>query len=184
MAMEQTMEVELGWKAADFDLPGADGKRHTLDSVRGPKGTVVIFMCNHCPYVKAALDMMIEDVKALAPKGIGAVAIMPNDVAAYPDDSLENMARLVRAKGLPFPYLIDETQAVAKAYGAACTPEFYGFDANLGLKYHGRLAEFTRLAAAPNARHEMREAMEMIAETGEGPRDQKPAIGCSIKWRR
>ncbi len=184
MAMTQTDGVSLGWTAADFDLMGADGKRHSLASVRGEKGTLVIFMCNHCPYVKAALDMMIEDVNALKSKGIGAVAISSNDVEAYPDDSLENMARLARDKALPFPYLIDETQEVARTYGAACTPEFYGFDADLKLKYHGRLAEFTRLAAAPDAKHEMRDALIMIAETGEGPKDQKPAIGCSIKWRR
>ena len=183
MALSQTMGVEFGWHAADFDLMGADGRRYSLKDVRGPRGTLVIFMCNHCPYVQAALDMMIADARGLRPMGIGSIAIMPNDVAAYPADSLENMAKLADEKGLPFPYVIDETQAVARVYGAACTPEFYGFNADLELKYHGRIADFSGLAPVANAKHEMFDALAMIAATGEGPLEQKPSIGCSIKWR-
>ncbi|HKJ73367.1 MAG TPA: thioredoxin family protein [Alphaproteobacteria bacterium] len=183
MAASQTMDLDLGWKAADFDLLGADGHRYTLEKIRGPRGTLVIFMCNHCPYVKAALDMIIADVRGLTAMGIGTVAIMPNDVEAYPGDSLENMAKLAEDMHLPFPYVIDETQAAAKAYGAVCTPEFYGFNADLELKYHGRIAEFSHLQPVANAKHEMFDALAMIAATGEGPADQKPCMGCSIKWR-
>jgi len=183
MSANQTVEVRSDRSAIDFNLLGADGKRYSLQDVRGPLGTLVIFMCNHCPYVKAALDMMIADVRGLRPLGVGAVAIMPNDVSTYPADSIENMAKLADERCLPFPYLLDETQAVARAYGAACTPEFFGFNADLQLKYHGRIAEFSSLKPVPNAKHEMFDAMAMIAATGEGPRDQKPSIGCSIKWR-
>ncbi len=183
MSASQTLEMRQDWIAADFNLLGADGKRYTLRDVQGPRGTLVIFMCNHCPYVQAALDMMIADVRGLGPMGIGAVAIMPNDVAAYPADSIENMGRLADEKRLPFPYLLDDTQAVARAYGAVCTPEFYGFNADLQLKYRGRIAEFSQLRPVPNAKHEMFDAMSMIAATGEGPLDQKASIGCSIKWR-
>ena len=183
MSLSQTMGVGFGWRAADFDLKGTDGRRYTLNDVRGPRGTLVIFMCNHCPYVQAALNMMIADVRGLQPMGLGAVAIMPNDVSAYPADSLENMAKLADERCLPFPYLIDETQAVARAYSAVCTPEFYGFNSDLELKYRGRIADFSGLVPVANAKHEMFDALTMIAATGEGPLEQKPGIGCSIKWR-
>lgn len=173
---------EFGWKAPDFRLKGTDGEWHTLESLRGPKATLVVFMCNHCPYVKAILDRLIRDARDLAALGVSTVAINANDPAAYPEDSFANMVRVARDKGFPFPYLYDETQAVARAYGAACTPDFFGFNADLELQYRGRLDE-TRTQAVPAARRELFEAMRRIAETGQGPQDQVPSMGCSIKWR-
>lgn len=178
-----TPVCEFGWKARDFDLEGVDGKRHTLDDVRGEKGTLVMFLCNHCPYVKAVIDDLISGVAELADEGIGAVAIMSNDTDAYPADRFENMAAWSREKGFPFPYVIDPSQEVARAYDAVCTPDFFGFDADLGLQYRGRIAELRNLAPLPGGRRELFEAMREIAATGKGPRDQVPSMGCSIKWR-
>ena len=170
-------------KAPAFDLPGVDGKRHSLASARGPKGLIVMFICNHCPYVKAVIDRIVRDCGELAPHGIGSIAVMPNDPADYPEDSLDNMKRLAAAKRFPFPYVIDETQDVARAYGVVCTPEFFGFNAASELQYHGRL-DASRRDPVPNARREPFEAMERIAETGTGPKEQFPSVGCSIKWRK
>jgi peroxiredoxin len=173
---------EFGWKAPDFRLEGTDGAWHALDSLSGPKATLVVFMCNHCPYVKAILDRLIRDARDLAPLGVATIAICANDPVAYPEDSFENMVRVAREKDFPFPYLHDETQEVARAYGAVCTPDFFGFNAALELQYRGRLDE-TRTQAVPGVRRELFEAMRQIAETGHGPRDQVPSMGCSIKWR-
>lgn len=170
-------------KAPHFDLLGVDGKRHTPASARGPNGLVVMFICNHCPYVKAVIGRIVRDCKELAAQGIGSIAVMPNDPADYPEDSFENMRRAARDKGFPFPYVFDETQEVAKAYGAACTPDFFGFDAKLELQYRGRL-DASRREALPDARRELYEAMLEIARTGNGPAEQIASIGCSIKWRR
>jgi peroxiredoxin len=174
---------DFGWPAKDFDLEGVDGKRHTLDDVRGEKGTLVMFLCNHCPYVKAVIDDLIAGVTELAGEGVGAVAIMSNDTDGYPADSFENMAAWSREKGFSFPYLIDSSQEVARAYDAVCTPDFFGFDADLGLQYRGRIAELRNLGPLPGGRRELFEAMKDIAATGKGPRDQVPSMGCSIKWR-
>lgn len=174
---------DFGQPAIDFDLPGVDGRRHTLASARGPRGLLVMFICNHCPYVKAVLDRIIRDTRELAPLGIGSVAIMSNDPSDYPEDSFDNMVRLARERNFPFPYLLDESQAVARAYGAVCTPDFFGYDANLELQYRGRLDESRKEAAPADARRELFEAMRAVAETGQGPRQQTPGIGCSIKWR-
>lgn len=173
---------EFGWKAVDFDLLGVDGKRHTLAEVRGPNGTLVMFICNHCPYVKAVLDRIIRDTRELKDYGVGSVAIMPNDTERYPDDSFENMKRLARQKNLPFPYVIDETQALARAYDAVCTPDFFGFNKDLELQYRGRL-DASRTEPVPNARRELFEAMAEIARSGQGPKEQIASMGCSIKWR-
>jgi len=151
--------------------------------VRGPKGLVVMFICNHCPYVKAVLGRMIRDVNDLKALGIGAVAISSNDVASHPEDSFENMAALARERGLPFPYLYDESQAVARAYDAVCTPDFFGYDKDLKLRYRGRLDASRKETAPADARRELFEAMKMVAETGHAPAEQQPALGCSIKWR-
>jgi peroxiredoxin len=183
MVSTETSVCDFGWKAVEFDLPGVDGKRHTLASARGPNGLLVMFICNHCPYVKAVIDRIVRDAEELAGHGVGAIAIMSNDPADYPEDSFDNMKRVAREKSFPFPYVLDETQEVAKAYGAVCTPDFFGFNAKLELQYRGRL-DASRREAVPGARRELYEAMLQIARTGEGPREQTPSIGCSIKWRR
>ncbi len=174
---------EFGWKAVEFDLEATDGRRYRLVDLRGPKGTLVMFICNHCPFVKAAIGRIVDDVEALRPLGIGAVAIMPNDTAAYPEDSFDNMKRFAERHGFHFPYLIDRSQAVAEAYGAVCTPEFFGFNAALELQYHGRLDDGRTGQPSPGARRELLEAMRQIAATNEGPREQLHTMGCSIKWR-
>lgn len=173
----------LGMTAPDFNLEGTDGRRYRLADVRGPKGTLVMFICNHCPYVKAVLDDIVRDAAELTPHGIGAIAIMPNDTAAYPADSFENMRRLATERRLPFPYVIDPTQEVARAYGAVCTPDFFGFDAGLELRYRGRLHALRNLQRVPNSPRELFDAMVEIARTGKGPAAQNAAMGCSIKWR-
>jgi len=182
MVSTETSICDVGWQAVDFDLPGVDGKRHTLASARGPQGLLVMFICNHCPYVKAVIDRIVRDCKDLAAQGVGSIAIMSNDPADYPEDSFDNMKRVARDRGFPFPYVRDETQEVAKAYGAVCTPDFFGFNARLELQYRGRL-DASRRDPLPNARRELYEAMLQVARTGTGPREQTPSIGCSIKWR-
>jgi len=182
MVATETKVCNFGWQAVDFDLPGVDGKRHSLASARGPNGLLVMFICNHCPYVKAVLDRIVRDCSELAGHGIGSIAIMSNDPAAYAEDSFENMQRVAREKNFSFPYVLDETQAVAKAYDAQCTPDFFGFNAKLELQYRGRL-DASRTSPVPNARRDLFEAMLQVARTGQGPKDQIPSIGCSIKWK-
>jgi peroxiredoxin len=183
MVSTPTPVCDFGWKAVDFDLPGVDGQRYTLDAVRGPNGLLVMFICNHCPYVKAVIDRIVRDTKELKHYGIGSIAIMSNDPTDYPEDSWDNMVRIAREKQFPFPYVLDETQAVAKAYGAVCTPDFFGFNANLELQYRGRLDESRKETAPEGVRRDLFEAMKQIAQTGQGPREQIPSIGCSIKWK-
>jgi len=173
---------DFGWKAVDFSLDGVDGRIHGLQDVRGDAGTLIMFICNHCPYVRAVIDRLVKDVKALQEIGIGVAAIMPNDTEAYPADSFENMKAFAAEHGFTFPYLIDRTQEVARAYDAVCTPDFFGFDADLGLQYRGRL-DASRMEVVPDARSELLEAMRGVAETGQGPQDQIASMGCSIKWR-
>jgi peroxiredoxin len=183
MVAMETPVCDFGWPAPDFALKGTDGRTYRLKDVAGDKGTLVVFMCNHCPYVKAVLDRIVRDAAELRDYGVNTVAIMPNDTAAYPDDSFENMRALAEEKAFPFPYLIDETQETARAYNAVCTPDFYGFDADLGLQYRGRLDESRKQTAPEGARRDLFEAMKQVAETGRGPAEQIPSIGCSIKWR-
>jgi len=173
---------DFGAKAIDFDLLGVDGRRYTLATVRGENGTLVMFICNHCPYVQAILDRLVRDTAELASHGVSAIGIMPNDTEGYPEDSFENMKRVAESHRFPFPYAIDETQAVARAYGAICTPDFFGYNAALELQYRGRL-DASRTSPVPNARRELFEAMAEVARTGRGPKEQQPSIGCSIKWR-
>jgi peroxiredoxin len=177
-----TPQPALGSPAPPFELPGVDGRRHTLASACGPNGLVVMFICNHCPYVKAVIDKIVRDMRDLASEGVGSVAIMSNDPADYPEDSFENMKAVARQHAFPFPYLLDETQDVARAYGAICTPDFLGFDRDLRLAYRGRLDDSGRSAKEGN-RRELYEAMVTIARTGKPPAGQAPSIGCSIKWR-
>ncbi len=178
----QTPICDFGWKAPDFNLEGIDGRRYSLEDVRGAKGTLVMFICNHCPYVRAVIDRIVRDAAALKDEGIGAVAIMSNDTEAYPDDSFDNMKRFAAQHRFTFPYLIDRTQEVARAYDAVCTPDFFGFNKDLELQYRGRLDESKR-EAVPGARRELYQAMRQVAETGKGPTDQIASMGCTIKWR-
>jgi peroxiredoxin len=180
---EQTPVCNFGWKAPGFTLPGVDGNTYSLHELRGPKGTLVMFICNHCPYVKAVIDRIVRDVNELRPLGVNAVAISSNDVEHYPEDSFDNMKRFAEAHHFSFPYLFDESQEVARAYDAVCTPDFFGFNADLELQYRGRLDESRKEAAPPHVRRDLFEAMKQIAETGQGPREQIPSMGCSIKWK-
>ena len=180
--MPETPICNFGEPAKPFDLPGTDGRRYTLEDVRGRNGTLVMFICNHCPYVKAVLDRIIRDAKDLREHGIGVVAINANDPVTYPDDSFDNMKRIAEARQLPFPYLFDESQEVARAYGAVCTPDFFGYNADLELQYRGRL-DASKTSPVPGAIRELYEAMVQIAETGRGPEQQTPSMGCSIKWK-
>jgi peroxiredoxin len=183
MASLETPVCDFGWKAVDFDLPGVDGKRYDLASAKGENGLLVMFICNHCPYVKAVQDRIIRDVNELKQYGINAIAIMSNDPADYPEDSFENMALIAKQLNYPFPYVWDETQEIAKQYGAVCTPDFFGFNGNLELQYRGRLDASRKEAAPADVRRDLFEAMLQVAKTGRGPAEQIPSIGCSIKWR-
>jgi len=172
----------LGAAAPAFALPDLDGRIVRLADVRGPRGTLILFICNHCPYVRSVIGRIVEDARILQAEGIGVAAIMPNDYRAYPADAPEAMRTFAAEHGFPFPYLLDESQAVARAYDAVCTPDFFGYDAGMRLQYRGRLDE-SKTVAVPNARRELLEAMRQIAATGLGPVDQIPSMGCSIKWR-
>ncbi len=172
----------FGEKAKPFELLATDGKRYTLEDVQGPKGTLVMFICNHCPYVRSILDRIVRDVRDLEAHGISAVAIMSNDTVNYPDDSFENMTKLAEARNFPFLYLFDESQEVARAYDAVCTPDFFGYNADLELQYRGRL-DASKTTPIPNAVRDLFEAMVQVAETGKGPKDQIASMGCSIKWK-
>jgi peroxiredoxin len=172
----------LGTQAPTFRLPATDGKTYSLEDIAGPRGMVLVFICNHCPYVKAVIDRMAADARVLTAEGIGFAAICSNDAVNYPDDSFDNMRRFAEAHRLGFPYLHDEDQSVARAYGAICTPDFFGYDSALTLRYRGRLDEGRTTPPPPNARRELVEAMRAIAE-GKTPGEQIPSVGCSIKWK-
>ena len=182
MALKQPPVCNFGWKAPDFALKGVDGKTYSLKHVRGSKGTLIVFICNHCPYVIAVIDRLASEARALQALGIGVIAIMPNDTKSYPEDSFDNMKAFAKAHDFTFPYVIDETQAITHAYDAVCTPDFFGFNAKDELQYRGRLDE-SGMRIVKNARRELFEAMKQVAETGRGPKDQTPSMGCSIKWR-
>jgi peroxiredoxin len=183
MASLETPVCDFGLAAPDFNLKGVDGKHWTLQDCVGENGLLVMFICNHCPYVKAVRERIIRDANELREYGINCVAIMSNDSVQYPDDSFENMQKIAQQYHYPFPYLLDETQEVAKAYGAVCTPDFFGYNAKLELQYRGRLDESRKETAAPDVRRDLFEAMVEVAKTGKGPQEQIPSIGCSIKWR-
>jgi peroxiredoxin len=173
---------DFGWKAPAFKLPATDGKSYALSDLRGPKGTLVVFICNHCPYVKGVIDRLVAEAKELKALGINTVAINANDAAAYPEDSFPNMIAFAKQHHFPFPYLYDESQDIARAYGAVCTPDFFGFNAKDELQYRGRL-DVSKREAVPGARRDLYEAMKQVAETGHGPKDQIASMGCSIKWK-
>lgn len=174
--------VVLGIQAPDFSLQATNRRWYALDEVMGENGAVIVFICNHCPYVKAVADRMANDALVLAEEGIGFAAISSNDVEAYPQDSFDNMLRFAESHEFAFPYLHDETQEVARAYGAECTPDFFGLNAAGEIQYRGRIDEGRTELPPVGARRELIEAMRLIAETGIGPSRQNPSVGCSIKW--
>ncbi len=182
MAVE-TPICDFGWKAPDFSLPATDGKTYSLADIRGPKGTLIMFICNHCPYVKAVIGRIVRDAAAVQALGIGAAAVCANDAESYPEDSFEKMGEFARANGFAFPYLHDESQVVARAYDAVCTPDFFGFDADLGLQYRGRLDASRRETGPEDLERELYQAMARMARSGRGPEHQIPSMGCSIKWK-
>jgi peroxiredoxin len=182
MALTTANICDFGWKAHDFALKGVDGKIYSLADIRGPKGTLIVFVCNHCPYVKASIDRIVAEANALRQTGIGTIAIMPNDTDAYREDSFDNMKTFAAKHGFTFPYVIDETQETARVYGAQCTPDFFGFNADDELQYRGRL-DASRMTKVANARRDLFEAMSQVAETGQGPQEQFASMGCSIKWK-
>jgi peroxiredoxin len=173
---------ELGSTAPDFRLPGVDGRVHALADVRGPNGVLIAFICNHCPYVQAIRARLVRDARELQALGIGVAAISSNDAVAYPQDSFDNMRRVAADWKFPFPYLYDESQRVARAYGAVCTPDFFGYDAALTLRYRGRL-DSSGKQASPDAVRELYEAMRRVAAGKPAPAEQHPSIGCSMKWK-
>ena len=173
---------DFNWPAPDFALPATDGRTYRLGDIAGENGTLVMFICNHCPYVLAILDRIIRDARDLQGLGVGVAAICSNDAVSYPADNFENMQAMARKHEFPFPYLHDADQTVARDYGAVCTPDFFGFNADLGLQYRGRLDASRASAGAADLRRDLFEAMRQVAETGKGPEDQVPSMGCSIKW--
>ncbi len=183
MVRLETPVCEFGKPALDFKLPGIDGRNWTLEECRGPRGLLVMFICNHCPFVKAIRERLVRDTRELRALGVHSVAIMSNDTALYEEDSFENMQAVAREFDFPFPYLLDESQAVARAYGAVCTPDFFGYNSELTLQYRGRLDASGMEAAPADAPRDLFDAMRQVAGTGQGPDEQIPSIGCSIKWR-
>ncbi|MDO9103794.1 MAG: thioredoxin family protein [Methylovulum sp.] len=184
MVLLETPICDFGKRAPDFELPGVDGRTWSLQQCMGEKGLLVMFICNHCPYVQAVHERILRDTLELKHLGIESVAIMSNDTLEYPADSFENMKLAAERHHYSFPYLLDDTQAVAKAYGAVCTPEFFGYNAGFELQYRGRLDASRKETAPADARRELFEAMKQIAATGVGPQEQQPSIGCSIKWKQ
>lgn len=182
MVLTKTPICNFGEKAKDFNLKSIENKHISLKDVKGEKGTLVMFICNHCPYVKAIIKDLVDDVKFLESLGIKSVGIMSNDVKNYPDDSFENMIAFSKVHGFSFPYLIDETQGVAKKYGAVCTPDFFGYNKNLELQYRGRIRELKDLKPVNTGDSDLKNAMKLIATTGNGPKNQIPSMGCNIKW--
>ena len=182
MALTKTPICNFGEKAKDFNLKSIENKQISLNDIKGEDGTLVMFICNHCPYVKAIIKDLVDDVKFLEKIGISSVSIMSNDVKNYPEDSFENMISFSKLHTFSFPYLIDETQGVAKDYGAVCTPDFFGYNKNLELQYRGRIRELKDLKPVKTGDSDLKKAMKLIAETGNGPKNQIPSMGCNIKW--
>ncbi|WP_435090972.1 thioredoxin family protein [Candidatus Pelagibacter bacterium nBUS_30] len=179
----QTPICDFGKKALPFELKSTDNKIISLDNIRGENGTLIMFICNHCPYVKAITKEIVEDCNELKKIGINSVAICSNDFINYPEDSFDNMIKFSKDNQFSFPYLQDETQKIAKKYGAVCTPDFFGFDKDLGLQFRGRLRELKNFIPVKDGESDLLKAMKQIAKTGKGPQDQIPSAGCSIKWK-
>ena len=183
MASLETPICNFGWRAENFNLLGVDGKHYDLEAARGQNGLLIMFICNHCPYVKAILERIVRDTTELYQHGINTIAIMSNDPSDYPEDSFDNMTLISKEFNFSFPYVLDESQQIAKNYGAVCTPDFFGFNNKLELQYRGRLDASRKESAPADARRDLFEGMLMISKTAKGPDSQIPSIGCSIKWR-
>ena len=182
MVLTKTPICNFGEKAKKFHLQSTENKKITLKDIKGKSGTLIMFICNHCPYVKAVIKDIVEDVKFLENLGIKSAAIMSNDVKNYPEDSFENMISFSKLHNFSFPYLIDEKQEVAKGYGAVCTPDFFGYNKNLELQYRGRIRELKDLKPVSKGDSDLKNAMKLIANSGKGPINQIPSMGCNIKW--
>ena len=182
MALTKTPICNFGEKAKDFNLKSVENKQVSLNDVRGKNGTLIMFICNHCPYVKAIIKDLVDDIKFLENLGVKSVGIMSNDVKNYPDDSFENMISFSKLHDFSFPYLIDETQNIAKEYGAVCTPDFFGYNKHLELQYRGRIRELKDLKPVREGDSDLKVAMKLVYETGKGPKNQIPSMGCNIKW--
>ena len=183
MVALETPICDFGWKAPEFKLLGIDNNKYTYSDITGENGTLIMFICNHCPYVKSVTHRLVEDCSILKNKGIGVAAIMSNDVNDYPEDSFENMNKFSEENNFNFPYLYDETQEVGRTYNAVCTPDFFGFNNSHELQYRGRL-EASQKELVLNAKKELLEGMTLVSKTGIGPKEQTPSIGCSIKWKK
>ncbi len=183
MALTKTPICDFGKKAENFKLNSTDNKIISLDDVKGKNGTLIMFICNHCPYVKAVIKDIVQDCKKLEAFGIKSAAICSNDVKNYPEDSFDNMIKFSQDHNFNFPYLFDETQEIAKNYGAVCTPDFFGYNNNLGLQYRGRIKELKDLKPVSNGDSDLYKAMKQVAETTNGPKNQIPSMGCNIKWK-
>jgi len=182
MTLTKTPICDFGKKAENFELKSTENKIITLNDAKGQNGTLIMFICNHCPYVKAVIEDIVNDCKTLEKEGIRSIAIMSNDTENYPEDSFDNMIKFAKNNKFNFPYLIDETQETAKKYDAVCTPDFFGYNKNLELQYRGRIRELKDLKPVRNSESDLLKAMKMVAKTGKGPEKQIPSMGCSIKW--
>ena len=182
MVLTKTPICNFGEKTKSFELKGIDGRTHKLEDHAGKNGLLIMFICNHCPYVKAVIRDIVKDCKNLKNEGVNSVAIMSNDTKEYPEDSFENMKVFSKKFNFSFPYLIDESQNIAKEYGAVCTPDFFGYNRNLELQYRGRIRELKDLKPINSNESDLLKAMRLIIKTGKGPEDQIPSMGCNIKW--
>ena len=182
MALTETPICNFGEKAKDFNLPSTKNNKVSLEDCKGKNGTLIMFICNHCPYVKAIIKYLVEDLNNLSKFGVKSVAIMSNDVINYPEDSYENMKLFSKKYNFNFPYLIDETQDIAKKYGAVCTPDFFGYNKNAELQYRGRYIELKDLTPINNGESDLKRALKLITKTQNGPKNQIPSMGCNIKW--
>ena len=182
MTLTKTPICNFGEKAKDFNLLSTKNKKISLNESRGENGTLIMFICNHCPYVKAVIKDIVQDVKFLETLGIKSIAIMSNDVKNYPEDSFENMISFSKTHNFTFPYLFDKTQEVAKEYDAVCTPDFFGYNKNLELQYRGRIRELKNLKPIRKGDSDLKIAMKLVATSAKGPENQIPSMGCNIKW--
>ena len=182
MVLLNSSSCKFGWKPENFEFTSLKGDKNSLYNMSGLNGILIMFICNHCPYVKAVINDIVNDSNILKKEGINFVAIMSNDTKNYPDDSFENMIKFAKENHFNFPYLIDETQEIAKAYDAVCTPDFFGYNSNLELQYRGRIRELKELKPVRSGDSDLLNAMRIVAQTGKGPEDQVPSMGCNIKW--